>query len=188
MKLYFVRHGESEANVLQVISNRGWMHPLTEKGRQQANTLAEKLRGAGITKIYTSPLRRAVETAEILSRSLADAPPSVEPVDRSAPMGESHRSRRKLSGYAAAFRPFAGAHPSGKAEQPGEPGFDRPRRSVLHHAASRAVRYISPVYRGPGFSQYRLLVETGPQGLACLEWCGAKVSGAQVSHDNTGDL
>ena len=32
MKLYFVRHGESEANVLGVISNRGFQHPLTDTG------------------------------------------------------------------------------------------------------------------------------------------------------------
>ena len=70
MRLYFTRHGESEANVLQVISNRGQRHPLTEKGRQQAQTLAAELLPAGITAIYTSPLLRAVQTAEILSEAL----------------------------------------------------------------------------------------------------------------------
>jgi 2,3-bisphosphoglycerate-dependent phosphoglycerate mutase len=69
MKLYFTRHGESEANVLQVISNRGQRHPLTEQGRQQAQLLAGKLGSAGITGIYTSPLLRAVQTAEILSEA-----------------------------------------------------------------------------------------------------------------------
>jgi broad specificity phosphatase PhoE len=70
MKLYFVRHGQSEANITRVISNRGWVHPLTELGRQQARDLAEKLGGAGIVKIYTSPLQRAVQTAEILAQGL----------------------------------------------------------------------------------------------------------------------
>jgi probable phosphoglycerate mutase len=70
MKLYFTRHGESEANVLRVISNRGQQHPLTEKGRQQAQALAAELLPAGITAIYTSPLLRAVQTAEILSEAL----------------------------------------------------------------------------------------------------------------------
>ena len=67
MKLFFVRHGESEANILHEISNRGWKHGLTEKGREQARQLAQKLATAGISKIYTSPLRRAVETAQILA-------------------------------------------------------------------------------------------------------------------------
>ena len=70
MKIYFVRHGESEANVLRVISNRGWVHPLTEKGRQQAQDLGDHLRNAGIARIYTSPLQRAVQTAEILAQTL----------------------------------------------------------------------------------------------------------------------
>jgi len=70
MKLYFTRHGESEANVLREISNRGLKHPLTEKGRQQAQALAAELLPAGITAIYTSPLLRAIQTAEILSEAL----------------------------------------------------------------------------------------------------------------------
>ncbi len=70
MRLYFTRHGESEANVLREISNRGQRHPLTEKGRQQAQALAAELLPAGITAIYTSPLLRAVQTAEILSEAL----------------------------------------------------------------------------------------------------------------------
>jgi broad specificity phosphatase PhoE len=70
MRIYFTRHGESEANTLRIISNRNLPHPLTEKGRLQASILAEKLRGKSITRIYTSPIPRARETAEILSLSL----------------------------------------------------------------------------------------------------------------------
>lgn len=67
MRLYFVRHGESEANILQEFSNRDFdKHPLTLKGREQAQALAEKLRGTDFAEIYASPLRRARETADIL--------------------------------------------------------------------------------------------------------------------------
>ena len=66
MKIYFLRHGESEANLLREFSNRGVKHPLTEAGRRQAHVLADALRGAGITRLYSSPLLRAVQTAEIL--------------------------------------------------------------------------------------------------------------------------
>ena len=71
MKLYFVRHGESEANVLHVISNRGLSYGLTDLGRQQAQALAESLAGVGVTHIYTSPLLRAEQTAYILAEALA---------------------------------------------------------------------------------------------------------------------
>ena len=70
MRLYFARHGESEANVLREISNRGQQHRLTEKGQQQAQASAAELLPAAITAIYTSPLLRAVQTAEILSQAL----------------------------------------------------------------------------------------------------------------------
>ena len=69
MKLYFVRHGESEANVQHVISNRESPFGLTERGKRQARTLAGKLKDISFTAIFTSPILRARETAEILSQS-----------------------------------------------------------------------------------------------------------------------
>ncbi len=66
MRLWFVRHGESEANVAQVFSNRGWQHGLTPRGRQQAQALACRIE-VPVQRIYASPLMRAVQTAEILS-------------------------------------------------------------------------------------------------------------------------
>jgi probable phosphoglycerate mutase len=70
VKLYFVRHGYSEANRLNEFSNRGLKHGLTESGRQQAATLAQSLAGIRVIRLFTSPLLRAVQTAEILSASL----------------------------------------------------------------------------------------------------------------------
>ena len=69
MKLYFVRHGESEANTLRVISNRESPFGLTALGKQQALILADRLKDIPLTAIYSSPIRRARETAEILSQS-----------------------------------------------------------------------------------------------------------------------
>ena len=70
MKLYFVRHGESEANTQQVISNYGSPFGLTERGRQQAHVLANHLKGMPITTMYSSPVLRAMDTADILYQSL----------------------------------------------------------------------------------------------------------------------
>lgn len=75
--LIFVRHGESEANLLHVFSNRGLKHGLTADGRVQALELAHRLAGASVDRIYTSPLLRAVQTAQVLSRRLGvDAAPA----------------------------------------------------------------------------------------------------------------
>src|SRR6185436_14427298 len=70
MKLYFVRHGESEANIQHVISNRESPFGLTERGREQARVLAERLKDVPFTAMYSSPLLRARETADILYQSL----------------------------------------------------------------------------------------------------------------------
>ena len=70
MKLYFVRHGESEANTRGVISNRDRPFGLTDLGRGQAKVLAESLKDIPISAIFSSPILRARQTADILSRSL----------------------------------------------------------------------------------------------------------------------
>ena len=70
MKLYFVRHGESEANAQHVISNYGSHFGLTELGRQQAHMLADRLKDLPITTMYSSPVLRAMDTADILYQVL----------------------------------------------------------------------------------------------------------------------
>lgn len=66
MKLIFIRHGQSTANLKQVIANRGFQYPLTETGIQQVHSLTHALAKFRVEAIYTSPLLRAVQTAEIL--------------------------------------------------------------------------------------------------------------------------
>jgi len=70
MRIFFVRHGESEANTQRIFSNTGWKHQLTKLGRQQAEALAESLSSRGITEIFTSPIMRASESAEIVGARL----------------------------------------------------------------------------------------------------------------------
>jgi len=74
LHFYFVRHGESEANLLHEFSNRDFKHPLTEKGTQQAATLAQNLKNAAekttFLRLFSSPLMRAVQTSETLGAAL----------------------------------------------------------------------------------------------------------------------
>lgn len=70
MKIYFVRHGESLANTLHIISNHDLDHNLTEKGRSQVMQVSAALKGRPIERIYTSPVLRAVQTAQIHSETL----------------------------------------------------------------------------------------------------------------------
>ncbi len=62
MKLILVRHGETDWNR----DNRVQGHSdvaLNETGTEQARCLAQQLKGESVTAIYSSPLRRAWETA-----------------------------------------------------------------------------------------------------------------------------
>jgi broad specificity phosphatase PhoE len=70
MKIYFSRHGESQANIVHEISNRGLKHGLTRKGRAHAEDLARRLAGLPIHKIYSSPVLRAIETSIIVANRL----------------------------------------------------------------------------------------------------------------------
>ncbi|HWD38965.1 MAG TPA: histidine phosphatase family protein [Fimbriimonas sp.] len=67
MRVYFARHGESEANVLKIFANTPESpYGLTDKGRDQAAALAESLAGEGIVHAFASPLKRAQQTAQIV--------------------------------------------------------------------------------------------------------------------------
>ncbi len=64
--LILIRHGESELNKEGIFF--GQLDPnLTEKGREQGAKARKILKGIEYEKIYTSPLKRALETAEIIN-------------------------------------------------------------------------------------------------------------------------
>lgn len=72
MKVVFIRHGEA----LDDVENRygGWYDPaLSPKGLAQAKETAQKLKEKNfkVDLILSSPLRRAVQTAEIISQTLS---------------------------------------------------------------------------------------------------------------------
>lgn len=68
MIVYFVRHGESEGNKKGL--HQGPNVPLSEEGVRQAQILAERLKKHQPSAIYTSPMTRTKETAEIISKAL----------------------------------------------------------------------------------------------------------------------
>ncbi len=70
MRLYFVRHGESQANLRREFSNTGSKHPLTEKGVAQARTLAAAFSAIPVARIYSSPILRATQTTHLLAEEV----------------------------------------------------------------------------------------------------------------------
>jgi probable phosphoglycerate mutase len=60
------RHGETDWNITGVL--QGWIDvPLNENGRRQALEMAERFKVCGFSRVWTSPLSRASETAEIVA-------------------------------------------------------------------------------------------------------------------------
>jgi probable phosphoglycerate mutase len=65
MKLYIVRHGETDWNNEKKLQGRSDV-PLNDYGRELAYITAEALKDVSFDAIYSSPLIRAYETATIL--------------------------------------------------------------------------------------------------------------------------
>ncbi len=64
MKVYIVRHGQTDWNVQHKAQGRSDI-PLNETGRRQAEELRDKIKDIKFDAVYASPLKRARETAEI---------------------------------------------------------------------------------------------------------------------------
>jgi broad specificity phosphatase PhoE len=71
--IWLVRHGDCYEDMAE-----GPDPPLSATGRKQAERLAKRVRHVGATAIYSSPYRRAVETARILGDEVREDPRLVE--------------------------------------------------------------------------------------------------------------
>ncbi len=84
-RLILLRHGESSWNR----ENRftGWVDvPLSAKGEEESRCAGEKLKGYKIDKIYTSVLKRAVDTVEISLKVIGINPV----IERDRALNERH--------------------------------------------------------------------------------------------------
>ena len=71
MELYLIRHGQSTNNArLPHIADP----PLSDLGKQQAHYTGRALQSEGISRLYCSPMLRALQTAEIIGGILSLAP------------------------------------------------------------------------------------------------------------------
>lgn len=200
MQLYFVRHGESTANLMHEFSNSGWRHPLTERGVEQACALARHLAGVSIDRVYSSPVMRAVQTAHVLAESL-HAPLEITEALREWSVGlyegtadpvgwELHRrvqddwflyqklDSRMPGGESfldirARFVPFVESLVTSDA------GASRALALIGHgglYLAMLPIIFMNVDWafaRSHGFPNTAYaLAETRPGGLYCLSWCG----------------
>jgi len=69
--ILLIRHGENDYVKKGLMAGRLPGVHLNKNGQKQAQTLADKLAGAPVKAIYSSPLERAMETAEPIARKLS---------------------------------------------------------------------------------------------------------------------
>ncbi|MDH3278076.1 MAG: histidine phosphatase family protein [Nitrosopumilus sp.] len=66
--IIFLRHGQAKNNTERILAGRTPGIPLTEKGIDQAKKAAKFLEDMNISAIYSSPIQRAKNTAEIVGK------------------------------------------------------------------------------------------------------------------------
>ena len=69
MKLLLVRHGETEENTKDLIQGQSVQGNLNEKGVKQAKKISDSLRDFKIDFIYSSDLKRALESSKIILKN-----------------------------------------------------------------------------------------------------------------------
>lgn len=200
MRLYFVRHGESTANLLREFSNSGFKHPLTEKGVEQAGAVACSLSGLQVEQIYSSPIMRAVQTAQILAESL-QAPLEITDALREWNVGiyegttdamgwELHRQvqddwfiRQKFDSKMPGGESFNDIQErfTPLIDELVRDGRNTNRNIVLVGHGGLYLAMLPTIFKNVNFAFARqhnfsytayAMAETRPDGLYCLAWCG----------------
>jgi broad specificity phosphatase PhoE len=199
MQLYFVRHGESTANVMRAFIDGA----LTEKGLDQARALAQNLSGLPIERIYSSPLLRAVQTAQILVEHLG-APLQLTDALREPSAGINEgmtdpgwKLALELMDSWLNHQQFDSRMPGGESFHDVQGRFapfiegliadgrDADRSIVLVGHAMLYMAMLPAICKNVDFpfawqhgfpNTAYTLVEIRPDGLYCLSWCGTLCS------------
>ena len=76
MKIYLIRHGESLANLGLVSADFSMdnQNSLSQKGENQIRAIIPAFQNCNIMRIFSSPMKRAVKSSEILQSSLVNKP------------------------------------------------------------------------------------------------------------------
>jgi probable phosphoglycerate mutase len=147
MRWLLIRHGESEGNRQWRLQGQH-QFPLTERGRCQAQAVAARLAHWPIAAVYSSPLRRASETATTIGEALglvAKELPGVQEYDFGELSGLTWQEiRERAPALAAAVVSQSPEYP----HYPGEEGREAFQRRVCdalwglrdsHHGETVAV-------------------------------------------------
>jgi probable phosphoglycerate mutase len=153
--IYWVRHGENKANLTKELSHRLVDYPLTAKGRMQAAQTAAWFSSLPVKAVYTSPLLRAVETAQAIAGMLG-LPVRIEENFREINVGDLEKnpgSRESWAENERIFRSWVGG--SLETSFPGGENFlqllERTRRGYLRVLSEFPGQTVVIVAHGGNF-------------------------------------
>jgi broad specificity phosphatase PhoE len=69
MLLYLARHAQTASSAVDSFNGQTEL-PLTEKGKEQAGKLGERLKSVRFDAVYRSPLSRTLETAQLIAPAM----------------------------------------------------------------------------------------------------------------------
>jgi broad specificity phosphatase PhoE len=128
-RLYLVRHADVE-NPNKVLYGHLDGFQLSALGRSQAGALGDQLRDEGLTRIVSSPLARAVETARLINERLD--PHAVLETDSELREAEFSRYLQGLPYWQVPLRrPLWFVHKARRGLVPGDESIDRLGGRVL---------------------------------------------------------
>ena len=138
--IFVLRHGEADSRMTVEEDSK---RPLTPGGRVEMQRIAKSLKTVGLQtdRIYTSPLRRARETAEITARILKI--PILEEWDELKPDGSKQALYRKLARLEQDSRPILVGHEPHLSSMIGEIIGTPDARIVLKKGGLARVRITS---------------------------------------------
>jgi broad specificity phosphatase PhoE len=164
------RHGETDDNAARRFQGHR-DPPLNDRGREQARALGEALVGDGIRELWSSPLRRAVQTATIAGEILG-LEPRLDPRLMEVDVG---RWTGRLYADLAVDEPDAFAQ-----WRSGSPAFRFPGgeslveqgervAQVLQEIAGSADKPVLVVCHGGVIREARRVLAGAPPGMPVLE-------------------
>jgi broad specificity phosphatase PhoE len=143
-RILLARHGQTAWNAAGRLQGHTDIE-LDSTGREQARALADAVRDVGITRVWSSDLARARETAAIVATELGLPPPAVDPDLRERSFGVFEGLTRDecVANHPDAWRDWVAqtSHPPG-----GEPRVDailRMQRAMLRVVADGTSLVVS---------------------------------------------
>jgi len=181
-----VRHGEAVSNAEDIIAGHDGCRGLTERGRRQVGALADRVRRTGELEeaavLYSSVLRRAVETAEILRPALGDVA-----YEASCTLCERHPGEADGLTWAEFDAVYGRLLPADDPERPLSPGgeswidlLDRAEEALYQLAGSHPGEMIvvsghggvisASLIRFLGLPEHGSLTRFHPDNASITEW------------------